>query len=145
MDSPRQDLSRIFGIMILCGAVLVGTQSAWAQTFTVLHSFTGGGDGSAPIAGVTRNVAGDLYGTASSGGAGHGTVYKLTNKNGNWIFAPLYKFTGGSDGSGPSAGVVIGSNGTLYGTTSAGGSGCGASGCGTVFNLAISAQLLEKV
>jgi uncharacterized repeat protein (TIGR03803 family) len=37
---------------------------------TVLHAFTSGSDGGRPYAGVVRDSAGDLYGTASRGGAG---------------------------------------------------------------------------
>jgi len=45
---------------------------------TVLHSFTGGADGAAPYAGLTRDRAGNLYGTTSGGGAsGKGVVFKV--------------------------------------------------------------------
>ena len=43
----------------------------------------------------------------------------------------LYSFTGGSDGSNPEGNMVMGPGGTLYGTTTAGGS----SNNGTVFSL----------
>jgi uncharacterized repeat protein (TIGR03803 family) len=118
---------------------LVGTNlSLTAETYTVLHSFTGGGDGGTPLAGVTIDAQGNLYGTTSAGGVGFGTVYKMKEKNGFWTIAPLYKFAGGDDGATPEARVVIGTNGTLYGTTNAGGGSatCTApAGCGTVFNL----------
>jgi uncharacterized repeat protein (TIGR03803 family) len=46
---------------------------------TVLHSFTGGADGGYPYAGVIRDPARNLYGTASVGGKeGAGVVFKLT-------------------------------------------------------------------
>jgi uncharacterized repeat protein (TIGR03803 family) len=46
---------------------------------TVLHSFTGGADGGSPRAGVIRDPAGNLYGTASNGGKrSTGVVFKLT-------------------------------------------------------------------
>jgi hypothetical protein len=51
----------------------------------VLHSFTGGHDGSLPITGLTMDSARSLYGTAASGGdtscnppLGCGTVFKLS-------------------------------------------------------------------
>src|ERR1700743_791909 len=76
---------------------------AKAQTFTLLHNFTGA-DGSSPTAGVTLDQGGNLYGTMSLGGhtGGHcfngcGTVYKLSFRNSNWIFTPLYLFSD-SDG-----------------------------------------------
>lgn len=45
----------------------------------------------------------------------------------------LYAFGGPPDGSGPSSMIDV--NGTLYGTTSFGGTGCKAPGCGTVFDV----------
>ena len=51
-------------------------------TETVLHGFTGGTDGSSPIAGLTRDSAGNLYGTTAAGGSGCqgdgcGVVFRL--------------------------------------------------------------------
>ena len=93
-------------------------------------------------------MGGNLYGVAGGGGSGScvfygtsgcGTAFKLTPKNGNWIFAPLYSFRGGSDGEFPVAAMTIGPNGSLYGTTAGGGEGLctfyQSTGCGTVFNL----------
>src|SRR5262249_11342940 len=65
--------------------------AAQAQTFTVLHSFTGGGDGAAPVAGLTMDRAGNLYGTTSYGGHS-GVVYKMFQRNSNWVLSPLYTF-----------------------------------------------------
>jgi uncharacterized repeat protein (TIGR03803 family) len=58
-------------------------------------------------------LSGDtLYGTASAGGiSGNGTVFSL-NTNGT-AFTILYDFFGGTDGSGPLAGLVLSGN-TLY-------------------------------
>ena len=47
---------------------VVLTPSALAQTYTVLHTFTGGADGAGPYAGLTMDRAGNLYGTTESGG-----------------------------------------------------------------------------
>ena len=117
-----------------------------AQTFSVVHSFTGGADGRIPAAGLTMDRAGNLYGTASAGGTqycsgnGCGVVFKLSSIGGNWIFTTLYNFQQGSDGANPTARVIFGPNGNLYGTTSQGGGvgdACNAllGGCGTVFKL----------
>jgi len=108
-------------------------QTAQAQTFKVIHTFTGGGDGANPYSGLTIDQAGNLYGTASLGGtSGNGTVFRLSKKGSGWVFTPLYSFQGPPDGGTPQARVVFGPDGILYGTTSFGGS-CG--GCGTVFTL----------
>ncbi len=118
------------GLFIL----LVTAVVARAQTFTVLHEFTGGADGSSPSAGLTMDRAGNLYGTASLGGDGNnGTVFKLSRAGSGWILTTLYNFQGGEDGSTPQARVVFGPDGTLYGTTT------GGAGFGTVFNLRPSA------
>ncbi len=57
---------RMFGATIFTIALLLGCV-AHAQTYTVLHNFTGGGDGTAPYAGLTMDRGGNLYGTTSGG------------------------------------------------------------------------------
>jgi uncharacterized repeat protein (TIGR03803 family) len=112
--------------------------SVWvdAQTFTVIHYFTGGGDGGNPHASLTMDAAGNIYGTTSNGGAGYGTVFKLKHAGSSWILTPLYWFAGGNDGASPGSRVTLAQDGTLYGSTAAGGgSGCNGYGCGTVFHL----------
>jgi uncharacterized repeat protein (TIGR03803 family) len=113
------------------------TQATQAQTFTVLHNFTGGADGANPFAGLTWDRAGNLYGTTTYGGYDdHGTVFKLSRKGSSWLFTPLYNFQGGNDGVNPRAALARGLDGTLYGTTYYGGGyGCSDYGCGTVFNV----------
>ena len=116
---------------------VVLTQSAQPQTLKVLHSFTGGGDGASPGAGVTMDQAGNLFGTTASGGIDdNGTVFRLSKRGSGWVLNPLYLFLGGSDGATPYARVVFGPDGSLYGTTyDGGGDGCSGYGCGTVFSL----------
>lgn len=116
------------------------TQSAQAQTFAVLHNFTGAADGASPMAGVTLDRAGNLYGTASAGGLGYGAAFKLAHSGSGWTFNSLYQFQGGADGAIPMAALVFGPDGSLYGTTQIGGNNTctyvgGETGCGTVFNL----------
>jgi uncharacterized repeat protein (TIGR03803 family) len=77
---------------------------------TVLYRFTGGTDGGAP-SGVILDAAGNLYGTAYSGGGDHeGVVFKLTPAGQQTV---LYTFTGSLDGGHPSAGVTADSGGNL--------------------------------
>src|SRR6185295_2645227 len=97
---------------------------------TILKSFSfSGGDGANPFAGLVRGSDGALYGTTYFGGSGgKGTVFKL-NADGTG-YALLQNFSG-PDGANPNAGLVQGSDGALYGTTSSGGVGDN----GTVFKL----------
>jgi uncharacterized repeat protein (TIGR03803 family) len=81
---------------------------------TVLHSFAGGpGDGQYPVAGVIRDVAGNLYGTTPSGGTfDFGTVFKLDPTG---ALTVLYSFTGGVDGRYPYYGRLVRDKaGSLY-------------------------------
>jgi uncharacterized repeat protein (TIGR03803 family) len=117
-------------------ALLLAT--AQAQQFNVLYRFSGP-DGSRPDAGVTRDAAGNLYGTAFVGGSGYGTAFVLKHKGSAYVFDLLYTFTGGADGANPLSRVVFGPQGLLYGSASAGGiTTCqfqGLTGCGTLFTL----------
>lgn len=135
-----------FGVAITAAAIvftmtLALTSSAQGQTYTVLHTFTGGLDGGNPFGGLTADAAGNLYGSTCGlpcVGSGNylGSVFRLTKKGNGWVFTTLYIFRGGDDGAGPSGDVVIGPDGSLFGTTyEGGGYGCGGAGCGTVFNL----------
>jgi uncharacterized repeat protein (TIGR03803 family) len=100
---------------------------AWKQT--VLHEFDLVGDGYSSNAGVAIGTGGVLYGTTESGGtANAGTVFSLTPPTAQgdaWTYATLHSFSGslqgGPDGYRPTAGLVIGSGGVLYGTTWSGG------------------------
>lgn len=129
----RHFITRIVGsasIVLVLSVVLI-PPSAQAQTYKVLHNFTGA-DGENPSAGLTMDRAGNLYGTTIYGGAAaSGTVFKLSHSGSSWVLNTLYSFTGGDDGGYPQARVIIGSDGSLYGTTSAG----GYQGYGAVFNL----------
>lgn len=116
--------------MLFCVLSATAPLSVRAQTFSVLHSFTGAGDGGSPLAGLTIDQSGNLYGTAAYGGAdNYGTVFKLAHKNSAWELTTLHSFAGGQEGAYPEARVVFGPQGKLYGTTQ------GNSQLGTVFSL----------
>ena len=85
-----------------------------------------------------RDDWGNLYGTTMSGGSGSpfqaGVVFKLDPSGKETV---LHNFSGGTDGSGPGAGVILDNRGNLYGTTQFGGdlNKCNKAGCGVVFKL----------
>jgi uncharacterized repeat protein (TIGR03803 family) len=146
LRSQCSGLRRSAGIIlaVLSALFLLGTgaaQRAHAQTFTVLHSFSGGtNDGAYPYAGLVMDSSGNLYGTTYVGGGGSecfgvgcGTVFKLDISG---ALTVLHSFSG-SDGKYPYAGLVRDSSGNLYGTTLYGGS----IGYGTVFKLETSGPL----
>jgi uncharacterized repeat protein (TIGR03803 family) len=98
---------------------------------TVLHTFSSvGGDGTGPQAGLVQDTQGNLYGTTITGGTdGAGTVFKVDTTGKETV---LYSFgSAGGDGTLPDAGLVLDSQGNLYGTTRSGGT----AGDGTVFKV----------
>jgi len=101
-SSPR---ASAFARALVVALAMVATPLAHAQTYHILHSFTGAGDGGYPQAGVTIDRAGNLYGTTASGGPYqyNGTVYELKPRNGNWTLDTLYDFGSGGrdDGAAP--------------------------------------------
>ena len=123
-------------------------------TLTTLHGFEGP-DGSAPVAGLIQASDGNFYGTTSYGGANnpgggagynYGTAFQITPSG---TLTTLYNFCSqiqdGTclDGNSPAAALVEATDGTLYGTTAAGGNGtvcypdgsCPLVSAGTVFSL----------
>jgi len=134
-------------VVFACSLTLALAQTALAQTLTILHVFSGGGDGFGPFAGLTIDGAGNLYGTTVNGGQGTcprgcGLAFKLTHRASGWVLTPLYYFQGGDDGGYPEARLTFGPDGRLYGNTCGedGGSCAGppyspANMDGTVFSL----------
>jgi hypothetical protein len=142
-NSLSRTISCVVTVVLATAILLITmeglTESAQSQTFSVLHNFTGGQDGSIPLAGVTIDSGGNLYGTSGSNIApACGAVFKLRQSTSGWVFNTLYTFKGPyqNDGCHPEAPVTIGPDGSLYGTTwVGGGTGCGGYGCGTVFTV----------
>jgi uncharacterized repeat protein (TIGR03803 family) len=84
------DTGNLYGTTEYGGASNLGTVFSLAPdgTETVLHSFTGGSDGSYPQAGLIADDAGNLYGTTQYGGTGEcnpllppgcGVVFEIEN------------------------------------------------------------------
>lgn len=143
-DYAGRAIKRVGSSSILALAFILGlamTPTAQAQTYQVIHTFTGGGDGAYPTSGLTIDVSGNLYGTAFGGGTQNdGAIFSLDNNDGSWLLTTMYSFKEGNDGAGPIGALVIGPDGALYGSTSAGGGGpclseSGYRGCGTVYSL----------
>jgi len=148
--SQQNSGSLTVGLAIMAGLfiLLVTAIAAQAQTFQVLHNFTGGRDGANPPDGVTIDRNGNLYGTASAGGnqvygcdnfygtTGCGAVFELERSGSGWILRPLYDFEGGNDFGGPSIGVVLGPDGALYGLSKGAANCTSYYVCGAVFRLA---------
>src|SRR5262249_11331507 len=112
------------------GTVFQLTPANGGWTLNTLVSFTSNSPGCGPVDTLAIDATGDLYGATqcdSPTGNGHGQVFKLTQSNGSWSYSSLHDFNG-SDGDAPVR-VVLSADGTLYGTTYAG----GAYGYGVVF------------
>jgi uncharacterized repeat protein (TIGR03803 family) len=132
----------------LYGATLAGGQYGRGTVFkiqksglgySVLHSFGNTADGLEPEGALVQGSNGSLYGTTSGGGAYGGgsglggTVFTL-HTNGGFSYQVLYNFgnpNNPTDGQAPWAGVVIGPDNYLYGTTVSGGVG----GLGTIYKI----------
>jgi uncharacterized repeat protein (TIGR03803 family) len=125
-------LSLAFATFIICS---IGAPLAQSQTYRVVYTFAGGADGIAPQGGLVTDGKGNLYGTTSSGGVfpgcrwqyGCGTVFVLSLSGDEKV---LHRFNGSSGGGHPFAGLLLDSDGNLYGTTS---SATGLSYGGNVF------------
>lgn len=139
---PRSGLvidkeGNLYGVTSFGGNLDCGTQFGCGAVYkvspsgekSVVYTFQGGRDGASPSGSLTMDSAGNLYGTTSSGGDAHndGTVFKLTPSG---IETILHRFNN-TDGSNPNAGVILDSQGNLYGTTTYG----GAFGEGVVFQI----------
>jgi uncharacterized repeat protein (TIGR03803 family) len=123
----------------LYGTTTNGGSAGWGTVFRinldgtgyqVLHHFVGG-DEACPVAGLLEGSSGALFGvTTGATTSNPGAVFKL-NPDGTG-YTVLRRFTGTSgDGKWPWAALAEGTNGMLYGTTTAGGS----ANVGTVFRI----------
>jgi uncharacterized repeat protein (TIGR03803 family) len=103
------------------------TKGGWKET--VLYDFTGGADGAWPLDSLTFDAAGNIYGTAESGGQGQcvkngnqmlgcGVVFELTPSGSTWQEKVLFSFVPGQvKGVIPVGGLVFDGAGNLFGTT----------------------------
>jgi uncharacterized repeat protein (TIGR03803 family) len=125
------------------GTVFKLTPSGSTFVETILHRFgySSQHKGRNPDGGLTAGRHGELYGTALLGGGGScsplgcGVVFELRSGNKGDVERVLHRFEGGSDGANPSANLIVGKNGRLYGTTARGGAGACPVGCGIVYSV----------
>lgn len=116
------------------------------SAFAVVHTFDAlvdstttpdtNADGALSVAALIDGGDGRLYGVASLGGTnGYGTVFAVDPATG--AYTVLHHFDQ-DDGSQPTGELLLGLDGSLYGTTAFGGNlTCGVSGgCGTIFSVA---------
>jgi uncharacterized repeat protein (TIGR03803 family) len=125
----------LYGTTYNGGASNVGTVfmlSTDGGGYSILHSFNSfAGDAQRPRGALLEGKDGLLYGTTYSGGSnGVGAIFKLAQAGANYSIWRGFLSSGG-DGQNPRGGLVLGSDGAFYGTTSAGGQ----SGVGTVFQI----------
>jgi uncharacterized repeat protein (TIGR03803 family) len=102
--------------------------------FTLLHTFAGVADGALSLNPLVQGSDGNFYGMTVEGGSSfYGSIFKITPTG---TFTPLYSFRSNNidDGILPYDGLVQGTDGNFYGTTSAG----GVQGGGTVFQISSS-------
>jgi uncharacterized repeat protein (TIGR03803 family) len=114
----RRTVGALLAFMLLLS--LAAILPAEAQTYTVLHEFTGrpDRDGANPLSGLLLDAAGNLFGTTSSGGTGmdngYGVVFEIDAAGNETI---LHRFYENAVGEYPVSAVVEDLRGRLYGTT----------------------------
>jgi uncharacterized repeat protein (TIGR03803 family) len=122
-----------------CGVVFeLSPDGKGNWTETVLFSFDAK-DGATPMAALTFDSSGNLYGTTEWGGVyGSGTVFELSQAHGQWSEKILHSFDeAAGDGDNPAYGLTFDDSGNLYGATPVGGSKV-EQFWGTAFNLTLS-------
>jgi uncharacterized repeat protein (TIGR03803 family) len=118
------------GVVFFCAAMVIALP---AQVFNTLATLNGT-DGSEPIATLVQGTDGNLYGTATLGGAyGEGTIFKISRAG---TITTLHSFCAQvdcPDGREPRGPLIQASDGNFYGTANFGGVD---NNYGTVFRIA---------
>jgi hypothetical protein len=143
------DTGSLYGFIGLgkyqCGAIGELSPGSNGWVYTRLYSFCsqkGGADGWDPLAPLSWDSRGNLYGTTYAGGngppnchgsAGCGVAFQLAhNSDGSWTYHVLHRFANfKTDGQYPYGGLTVDGKGNVFGTTTHGGQ----YDSGTVFEL----------
>jgi len=116
-----------------CGTVFTVDASG---KYSALYTFLGESDGGFPVASLTEDAAGNLYGTTEGLNGAASTVFKLTQAGQKTV---LHAFSDlGADGGDPDTTPILDAAGNLYGTAPYNGdSSCGfdGSGCGVIYEV----------
>ena len=121
-------------LLVIVIHTFLNVQDIHAQQFQVLYAFTACGDGANPVAGITVDQAGKIYGTTTLAAANNaGTIFQQRKlSEGQWRLSILHQFQpSDGDGTTPLGRLVFGPEGLLYGTTYSG----GANNCGSVYEI----------
>jgi uncharacterized protein (TIGR03437 family) len=121
-EADMQRYNRTFVLQLISATLFLFTTSfvSSAQTFTTVFApnFSNGSNPSTPNgAALVQGPDGNFYGTTGGGGVnngGCGTVYQLTPSG---TITTLHSFNYSVDGCDPTSGLILGSDGFLYGTT----------------------------
>ena len=110
------------------GTVFSMTPTGTLTTLVQFTGTTGAALGSSPKGALVQAADGNFYGTTSTGGVGNvGTFFKMTSSG---VLTTLVQFTGTvgtAPGSAPQGSLVIGADGSFYGTCNLAGSQNGGS------------------
>jgi len=112
----------LWATLVAFAVIALASDARAGSEYKVLYNFKGGADGIGPT-GLIFDPTGNLYGTTDVGGGGGctdygcGTVYQLIKSDGRWSEKVLLRFKG-TRGRFPDSGVIIDTEGNLYGTTS---------------------------
>jgi hypothetical protein len=145
---PRRPLSTASFCALLIPVVLLiaSPRVLRAQTYQVIYTLEIGGQNPwLPAVGLSIDADGSLYGTSVRGGGkgdcpgpgGCGSVFQVAPTDSGWAETTLWGFNGpydsenpgrfaSTDGSYPYSRVILGPDGSLYGSTLSGASGGGA-------------------
>lgn len=136
--SRRKLKSSVIMAACLAAAAIAGVViPAHAQTFNVLYNAPGGNGVSYPAAlAISQGRNGDLYTTSEQGGTIYGTLFSFTPS------AAVKIVDDSGFGYFTVSGVILGTDGQLYGTDQNGGTGvCGVSNCGRVYKVSASGRM----